>query len=136
MTQAAELRELHDEELENRLAEASQELFNLRFQHVTGQLDNYSRLSEVRREVARVNTLLREREIAAAEAAEGPGQAVETAPEVETVEKKRRRARVLASRRAATSQPAEHDIVAGVGAEASRAQEAGAHEADKESDDG
>ena len=84
-----------------RVAEASQELFNLRFQHVTGQLDNYSRLSEVRREVARLNTLLREREIAAAEAAEGSvaSGSAEAAPEVESVEKKKRRARVLASRR-------------------------------------
>ncbi len=68
MTQAGELRELHDEELENRLAEASQELFNLRFQHVTGQLDNYARLPELKREIARINTELRAREIAAHEA--------------------------------------------------------------------
>ena len=47
--QAAELRELDDDELETRLAEAKQELFNLRFQHVTGQLDNYARLGQVRR---------------------------------------------------------------------------------------
>jgi large subunit ribosomal protein L29 len=67
---AAELREMNDEELDNRLAEAQQEMFNLRFQHVTGQLDNYARLGEVRREIARVQTLLREREIAAAEAEE------------------------------------------------------------------
>ena len=70
MTAAAELREMVDEELENRLAEAKQELFNLRFQHVTGQLDNYSRLPQLKREVARINTILREREIAAAEALE------------------------------------------------------------------
>ncbi len=136
MTQAAELRELHDEELENRLAEASQELFNLRFQNVTGQLDNYSRLPELRREIARVNTLLREREIAAAEAAEGSEVVVETAPEAESVEKKKRRARVLASRRGAAAQQAGHDVVAGVGAEASKAQEAGAQAADEESNDG
>jgi large subunit ribosomal protein L29 len=70
MTAPAELREMVDEELENRLAEAKQELFNLRFQHVTGQLDNYARLPQVKREVARINTILREREIAAAEALE------------------------------------------------------------------
>ncbi len=68
MTKAAELRELNDDELETRLAEAHQELFNLRFQHVTGQLDNYARLGQVRRDIARMTTLLREREIAAAEA--------------------------------------------------------------------
>ena len=66
----AELREMDEDELTNRLAESKQELFNLRFQHVTGQLDNYARLGQVRRDVARINTLLREREIAAAEAAE------------------------------------------------------------------
>ena len=70
MTTAAELREMVDEELINRLTEAKQELFNLRFQHVTGQLDNYARLPQVKREVARINTILREREIEAAEAIE------------------------------------------------------------------
>jgi len=68
---AQELRELNDAELIQRLAEAKEEHFNLRFQTATGQLDNTARLGEVRREVARLNTLLREREIAAAEAAEG-----------------------------------------------------------------
>jgi large subunit ribosomal protein L29 len=52
------------------LAEAKKEHFNLRFQHVTGQLDNTSRLTEVRRQIARINTILRQREIAAAEATE------------------------------------------------------------------
>jgi large subunit ribosomal protein L29 len=65
-----ELRECETDELESRLIEARQELFNLRFQNVTGQLDNSSRLGHVRRQVARINTLLREREIEAAEAAE------------------------------------------------------------------
>ena len=67
---AQELRELNDAELIQRLAEAKEEHFNLRFQTATGQLDNTARLGEVRRDVARLNTLLREREIAAAEAAE------------------------------------------------------------------
>ena len=70
MTAPAELREMVDEELFNRLAEAKQELFNLRFQHVTGQLDNYARLGQMKKEVARINTILRDREIAAAEAVE------------------------------------------------------------------
>jgi large subunit ribosomal protein L29 len=65
-----ELREMTTDELETRLSEAKQELFNLRFQHVTGQLDNSSRLGQLRRDVARMHTLLREQEIAAAEAAE------------------------------------------------------------------
>jgi large subunit ribosomal protein L29 len=50
------------------LADAKQELFNLRFQHATGQLENNARIGLTRREVARLNTELRSREIAAAEA--------------------------------------------------------------------
>lgn len=65
-----ELRDLTVDELETRLSEAKQELFNLRFQHVTGQLDNSSRLGFLRKDVARMNTILREQEIAAAEAAD------------------------------------------------------------------
>ena len=70
MTAPAELREMGEGELVDALAEAKQELFNLRFQHVTGQLDNYARLGEMKKEVARINTILRDREIAAAEALE------------------------------------------------------------------
>jgi large subunit ribosomal protein L29 len=66
-TKAAELRELNDTELEHRLGEAKEELFNLRFQNATGQLDNVARIPQVRRDVARIETLLREREITAAE---------------------------------------------------------------------
>jgi len=65
--QAAELRDLNDTELEHRLGEAKEELFNLRFQNATGELDNVARIPQVRRDVARIETLLREREIAAAE---------------------------------------------------------------------
>jgi large subunit ribosomal protein L29 len=68
MTKASELRELNDVELEHRLNEAKEELFNLRFQNATGQLDNTARLGQVRKDIARFETLLREREIAAAEA--------------------------------------------------------------------
>ena len=50
----AEFRELPDDELLTRLAETKQELFNLRFQHVTGQLDNYARLRDVKHDIARV----------------------------------------------------------------------------------
>jgi large subunit ribosomal protein L29 len=57
-------------ELETRLAEAKQEMFNLRFQIVTGQLDNSARLKAVRRDIARILTVLREKEIEAAEALE------------------------------------------------------------------
>ena len=68
MTRARELRELNEVELEHRLSEAKEELFNLRFQNATGQLDNSARLGQVRKDIARVETLLREHEIAAAEA--------------------------------------------------------------------
>ena len=64
-----EIRNMDDDELERRLAESKQELFNLRFQHVTGQQENYSRLGKVRKDVARIKTVLREREIEAAETA-------------------------------------------------------------------
>ena len=63
----SELRELNDGELIQRLLEAKEEHFNLRFQHATGQLDNTARLGDVRRNIARLQTLLREREIQAAE---------------------------------------------------------------------
>jgi large subunit ribosomal protein L29 len=69
MTKPSELRELNLDELDQRLAEAKQELFNLRFQVATGKQDNSSRLGHVRKEIARLATLLREREIEAAEAA-------------------------------------------------------------------
>lgn len=65
MTKASELRELGDAELARRREEAAQELFNLRFQLVTGQLENPSRITVLRREIARVATLQRERQIAA-----------------------------------------------------------------------
>jgi large subunit ribosomal protein L29 len=65
---AAELRELNDAELANRLREFREELFNLRFQNATGQLDNTTRLNHVKKDIARCETLLREREIAAADA--------------------------------------------------------------------
>lgn len=66
---AQELRELNDGGLIQHLAQKRQELFNLRFQNATGQLDNTSQLNSVRRDIARTETLLREREIAAHEAA-------------------------------------------------------------------
>ena len=64
----AKLDDLTGDELLVKLAEAKDDLFKLRFQHATGQLTNYRRLGEVRREVARVLTRLRTLEIAEAEA--------------------------------------------------------------------
>lgn len=65
-----ELRALNDASLVQRLVETREELFNLRFQVATAQSDKSARLGELRRDVARIETLIREREIAAAEAAE------------------------------------------------------------------
>jgi len=64
-SKAAELRDLPDDELMARVDSAKEELFNLRFQQATGQLDNPTRIREVRRDVARIATVLREREIEA-----------------------------------------------------------------------
>jgi large subunit ribosomal protein L29 len=62
-SKAAELRELPDDELLSRVDDAKEELFNLRFQQATGQLDSPTRIRQVRRDVARIATVLREREI-------------------------------------------------------------------------
>ena len=62
-TAANELRELGSEELTTKLREAKAELFNLRVQSATGQLDNNRRLQTVRREIARIYTIMREREL-------------------------------------------------------------------------
>jgi large subunit ribosomal protein L29 len=62
-TAASELRELGSEDLSTKLREAKAELFNLRVQSATGQLDNNRRLQIVRREIARIYTIMREREL-------------------------------------------------------------------------
>ncbi len=59
----SEIRDLSTDELETRLSETKEELFNLRFQNATGQLDNYRRLGILRKDVARMQTILREREL-------------------------------------------------------------------------
>ena len=69
MPTAHDLAMLDGDELTTRLGESRRELFNLRFQLATGQLDNPSRVGQVRREVARMLTVLREREILEAEGA-------------------------------------------------------------------
>ena len=62
-TKAQEYRDVTDEDLVTRLGEAKEELFNLRFQVATGQLDNNRRLQTVRRDIARIYTVMREREL-------------------------------------------------------------------------
>ncbi|MDG6105305.1 50S ribosomal protein L29 [Dactylosporangium aurantiacum] len=60
---ATELRELSDESLVEKLREAKAELFNLRVQSATGQLDNHGRLQIIRKDIARIYTIMREREL-------------------------------------------------------------------------
>lgn len=58
-----EIRDLSTEELTNQLKNSKQELFNLRFQQVTGQLDNPMRIRDVKQTIARIKTIMREREM-------------------------------------------------------------------------
>lgn len=60
---AEQLRDLNNEELERKLSDLKEELFNLRFQLATGQLDNPMRVRQVRKDIARVMTVMREREL-------------------------------------------------------------------------
>ncbi|AEF37330.1 MULTISPECIES: 50S ribosomal protein L29 [Mycobacteriaceae] len=68
---AGELRELNADELVERLRESKEELFNLRFQMATGQLSNNRRLRTVRHQIARIYTVLRERELGLASGPDG-----------------------------------------------------------------
>lgn len=63
MMKANQIRELTTAELQQKLKELKSELFNLRFQHATNQLDNPMRIVEVKRTIARIKTILREREL-------------------------------------------------------------------------
>ena len=74
---ASELREQSDEDLVSRLREAKAELFNLRVQSATGQLDNHSRLKVIRKDIAKIYTIMRERELGLSTAPD------EVVPEVE-----------------------------------------------------
>jgi large subunit ribosomal protein L29 len=65
-----ELRELPVDEIERKLEETKEELFNLRFQNATGQLDNYKRIGDLRKDVARIKTILRQHEIESHEVGE------------------------------------------------------------------
>ena len=77
MARSKALIDLGDTDLLERLADSKEELFNLRFQNATGQLDDTSRLTGVKRDIARVLTELRTREIADAESLEAVGSDVE-----------------------------------------------------------
>ena len=62
---AKDIRQMNDQELNNQLSSLKEELFNLRFQHATGQLDNPLKIKEVKKDYARVKTVIRERELQA-----------------------------------------------------------------------
>ncbi|MFZ0240303.1 MAG: 50S ribosomal protein L29 [Desulfobacterales bacterium] len=64
---AGEVKALSQEERQRKLVELKQELFNLRFQHATGQLENPQRLKQIKRDVARVRTIIRSEELSAPE---------------------------------------------------------------------
>jgi large subunit ribosomal protein L29 len=67
---ASEFRDMSNEDLAQALAEAKEERFNLRFQVATNQLDNTARLTQVKKDIARMMTVMREREMASATGAE------------------------------------------------------------------
>jgi large subunit ribosomal protein L29 len=108
MATAAEVSEYDTEELERQLSETRRELFNLRFQLATGQLDNFTRINQVRKDVARMMTELRIREIADAE-----GMAMEDLPAHQAAARRRSedealgRSRTTASERRAAARLAE-----------------------------
>lgn len=60
---ASEVRELSSEEIRQKIGESIEELFNLRFQHATDQLENPMRMGDVKQDIARMKTILREREL-------------------------------------------------------------------------
>jgi large subunit ribosomal protein L29 len=65
MMKASEIRELSAEELNTKLGDLKKDLFNLRLQHAVNQLDNPNKIVEVKRDIAKIKTILRERELAA-----------------------------------------------------------------------
>ena len=71
---ASHLRDLAHDELVEMLADSNEELFNLRFQVATNQLDNTSRIKEVKKEIARINTVIRQQEIEAWRAQQAAGK--------------------------------------------------------------
>ena len=70
---SAPMRELEDDELATKLREAKEELFNLRFQAATGQLESHGRLRTVKRDIARIYTVVRERELGIRQTPAGSG---------------------------------------------------------------
>jgi large subunit ribosomal protein L29 len=113
MATATDIAEMITEELERQLSETRRELFNLRFQLATGQLDNFSRIPHVRKDIARMMTELRIREIAEAE-----GMALEDLPIHQAAARRRSeeealgRSRTTAAERRAAARAAEEETEA------------------------
>ena len=99
MATAAEISEFDTDELEHQLGETRRELFNLRFQLATGQLDNFSRINHVRKDVARMMTELRTREIAEAE-----GMAIDELPAHQAAARRRTEDEALGRDRSTASE--------------------------------
>jgi large subunit ribosomal protein L29 len=93
----AQLRVSTEEELQSKLAEAKEELFNLRFQGATGQLESHGRLRAVKKEIARIYTVLRERELGIITLIEDSGEPEEEAPAAPASEAKSSRRRAKAA---------------------------------------
>jgi large subunit ribosomal protein L29 len=83
---AADLRLSTEDQLVSKLREAKEELFNLRFQAATGQLESHGRLHHVRKEIARIYTVMRERELGIVTLAEEPGDTPAEQPDGTTAE--------------------------------------------------
>jgi large subunit ribosomal protein L29 len=113
---AAELRTSTEEELATKLREAKEELFNLRFQAATGQLESHGRLHGVRREIARIYTVMRERELGIVTVeepeAERAGAEEEAAP-ARSTSRRARTARETPADRAAANETAAEETAAG-----------------------
>jgi len=80
---SAQLRVSTEEELQHKLAEAKEELFNLRFQGATGQLESHGRLRAVRKEIARIYTVMRERELGIITLIEESGEPQDLEPAID-----------------------------------------------------
>ena len=134
MATAAQISEYDIEELERQLGETRRELFNLRFQLATGQLDNFSRINHVRKDIARMLTELRNREIAEAE-----GLAVEQLPAHQAAARRRSEDKALGRSETTASErraAARAEVVESATDEAEATVDQDESTADEDGDDG
>ena len=134
MATAAQVSEYDIEELERQLGETRRELFNLRFQLATGQLDNFSRINHVRKDIARMLTELRNREIAEAE-----GLAVDQLPAHQAAARRRSEDKALGRSETTASErraAARAEVVESATDEAEATVDQDESTADEDGDDG